>query len=71
MAHVAHRITHNALTLGAVLTNLRTRIAVWRTRRELAALDARALEDIGITQEQARAEARLTVWDVPATWRAH
>lgn len=69
MSHVAHRLTHNDLTLGSVVTNLHTRIAVWRTRRDLAKLDARALEDIGITPEQAYAEARLTVWDVPATWR--
>ena len=44
-------------------------LAVWRTRRALASLDARALEDIGGTSEKAAAEAAKPIWDVPATWR--
>ena len=48
--------------------SLFTRLAVWRSRRDLAKLDARALKDIGVSPEEAQREAALTVWDVPETW---
>ncbi len=51
-----------------VLKALVTRLALWRSRRDLARLDARALDDIGITPEAAEREARLGIWDVPQTW---
>lgn len=51
-----------ALKLGA-------RLAVWRSRRALAKLDARGLEDIGVTAQEADREARLAAWDVPDTWK--
>ncbi|NRB05400.1 MAG: DUF1127 domain-containing protein [Rhodobacteraceae bacterium] len=51
---------------GALLTNL---IVLWRSRRALAQLDARALEDVGLTQQMAQDEAERPVWDVPANWR--
>jgi uncharacterized protein YjiS (DUF1127 family) len=47
---------------------LRTRLALWRSRRDLAKLDAEALKDVGISAAAARREASLTVWDVPAGW---
>lgn len=50
---------------------LAQRLAVWKSRRSLAQLDARALEDIGITADKAAEEARLGLWDVPANWRHH
>ncbi|WP_267964413.1 DUF1127 domain-containing protein, partial [Rhodovulum sulfidophilum] len=31
-------------------------------------LDDRQLRDIGLTAEQARAEARRSAWDVPQSW---
>ncbi|WP_299862095.1 DUF1127 domain-containing protein [uncultured Roseobacter sp.] len=43
-------------------------LALWRSRRALARLDARALEDIGIDSEAAQREARRHLWDVPSTW---
>lgn len=51
-----------------VLKNLSTRLALWRSRRDLAQLDARQLADIGVTPEAAQREANLGVWDVPHTW---
>jgi uncharacterized protein YjiS (DUF1127 family) len=51
-----------------VLKTLVTRLALWRSRRDLAQLDSRALEDIGVTPEAAQREARLGIWDVPQTW---
>lgn len=43
-------------------------LALWRSRRALARLDARALDDIGINSEAAQREARRHLWDVPSTW---
>ncbi|MEM9756823.1 MAG: DUF1127 domain-containing protein [Pseudomonadota bacterium] len=43
----------------------------WRTRRErnaLCDLDPRLLDDIGVTQADARREAQRTFWDVPGHW---
>lgn len=46
-----------------------TRLAVWRSRRALARLDARGLEDIGVSAQEADREARLAAWDVPVNWK--
>ena len=69
-------MTQIATALGIALGHRRGRafdldamVSLWRQRRALAALDDRALDDIGITREAARAEAAHPVWDVPATWR--
>ncbi|MEM9394211.1 MAG: DUF1127 domain-containing protein [Pseudomonadota bacterium] len=40
-----------------------------RQRFALKALDAHLLQDIGVTQEEAEAESRRAVWDVPAGFR--
>ncbi len=45
-----------------------TYIAVWRSRRALAALDARALDDIGVSAQAAAKEAAKPIWDAPQTW---
>ena len=42
--------------------------AIWRERQQLASLDAHLLNDIGVTKEQADAEAERPVWDAPARW---
>ncbi|OLS50757.1 DUF1127 domain-containing protein [Rhodovulum sulfidophilum] len=42
--------------------------SVMRQRRQLVELDDRQLRDIGLTAEQARAEARRSAWDVPQSW---
>jgi uncharacterized protein YjiS (DUF1127 family) len=39
-------------------------------RRALLELDADALDDLGLTVEQAKSEANRPFWDVPASWRA-
>ena len=53
----------------SVLGILRGRIALWRSRRALAALTPGQLHDIGITRAEARREARRGIWDAPAHWR--
>lgn len=43
-------------------------IAVGKQRRDLARLDDRALEDIGVSRAQAESEAARPAWDVPHHW---
>ncbi|KIC46947.1 hypothetical protein RA28_04285 [Ruegeria sp. ANG-S4] len=43
-------------------------LSLARQRRALARLDARALEDIGVTREQAQSEAARPMWDAPDNW---
>lgn len=70
MAHTIRTFTASSAPFGrSVLAALGTRLAVWRSRRALAALDAAALKDIGVTTLQAQREADLGFWDVPANWR--
>ncbi|WP_407494640.1 DUF1127 domain-containing protein [Pseudooceanicola sp. MF1-13] len=43
-------------------------LALSRSRQALADLDARALEDIGVSHRDAHKEAARPVWDVPSNW---
>lgn len=40
-------------------------LALYRQRRALARLDDDALDDLGITREEADAESRRPFWDFP------
>ncbi|WP_170753211.1 DUF1127 domain-containing protein [Ruegeria lacuscaerulensis] len=51
------------------LKTLLDAVSLYRQRGTLARLDARALEDIGITREQAEAEASRKIWDAPEFWQ--
>jgi len=42
--------------------------ALMRQRHALRNLDQARLEDLGLSREQADAEARRPIWDVPNTW---
>lgn len=44
-------------------------VDLWRSRQALKRLDARALEDVGLSARDAHEEAAKPVWDVPANWR--
>ena len=44
-------------------------LSLRRQRQTLARLDDRALKDIGITREQAEAEASRSIWDAPEFWQ--
>ncbi|CUJ86966.1 DUF1127 domain-containing protein [Shimia thalassica] len=52
----------NKATLGGLM-------ALYRQRRALSGLDDAALLDMGLTREEASAEAKRFAWDVPANWR--
>ncbi len=44
-------------------------LALTRQRRALAELDDALLADLGLTREEAEAEARRSGWDAPPHWR--
>ena len=44
-------------------------IALAHQRAALARLDDHLLEDIGVTRDEARAEADRAPWDAPAHWQ--
>lgn len=52
-----------------LVARVRAMLALRRQRRDLLAMDAHQLRDLGLTPDQARAEALRPVWDVPQTWR--
>jgi len=43
--------------------------SLWKSRRDLARLDAHLQEDLGLNDHQIRAEINKPVWDVPQNWR--
>lgn len=56
---------HRSISLIGATFSL---LALARSRQALADLDARALEDIGVSHGQARLEAARPLWDVPSNW---
>lgn len=61
--------TRNAAALGrGSRASLLDLFSLYRQRRALARLDARDLEDIGISGKEAEKEARRGFWDVPDHW---
>lgn len=51
-----------------VAKRLRLAIVAHHQRAQLARLDATMLADIGVTAQQAAAEAARPAWDVPRNW---
>jgi uncharacterized protein YjiS (DUF1127 family) len=49
--------------------SLFTRLQIWKQRRDLAKLDDRALEDIGLSRAEAEREAKRPLWDAPRHWQ--
>jgi uncharacterized protein YjiS (DUF1127 family) len=57
-------LAHPAATAPtAVFDRIRGAFALWRSRGELAELDARLLRDIGVTADAAQREAARRPWD--------
>lgn len=52
-----------------LLHRLLDALALRRQRHQLAELDDGTLRDIGLTRDQARAEAARPLWDAPLHWR--
>ena len=49
--------------------SLRSAIALWRSRRALAAFSDEQLNDVGLGHADAQAEAERPIWDAPASWK--
>ncbi|WP_424831179.1 DUF1127 domain-containing protein [Ruegeria sp.] len=67
-------MTHAAISKPLCLPHtrkggiFRRLLSLSKQRRDLARLDDRALEDIGVTRAEARAEAARPLWDAPNHW---
>lgn len=48
---------------------LRQALALQRSRARLGSLDDHLLRDIGLTRDDALAEAQRPLWDAPQHWR--
>lgn len=53
---------------AGLLGTLRRWQDIARSRAHLKALDAHALRDVGISLDEARAEASRAFWDAPRHW---
>lgn len=54
---------------ASLLGRLRAAMSLARQRRDLARLSDHQLRDIGLSAQDAAAEAARPVWDAPAHWR--
>ncbi len=58
----------SSLSVSALVKRLRLMLQVASERRALARLDAAQLRDLGLTRDEAAAEASRPAWDAPANW---
>ena len=66
MAHIALSTSARTQSHGIGLVALvRHALAVRRTRKQLARLDAAALSDIGVSRAAAWSEANRPFWELP------
>ena len=68
LSHSLPRKARQARFLPALVHRFLTRSADARSRRRLAVLDDHLLADIGLSRDEALAEASRTVWDAPDHW---
>ncbi len=68
-ASVALPLARPARSLGRLLARLTDLHELSRQRHSLGQLAPHMLRDIGLTPDQARAEAARPAWDAPAHWR--
>lgn len=72
MAHIssaAGACVRPAASPKSVFSPLFLALSLFRSRRSLASLSDHQLADIGLTREEANAEAKRPIWDVPMGWR--
>lgn len=53
----------------SLLSFVANRLDLLNQRRQLSTLDARTLEDIGISRRDALKEAGRPIWDAPESWK--
>ena len=69
MPTLALPLPHRART--NLLGHLHHLITLRKQRRALLLLDARLLDDIGLTRSQALSEAARPLWDAPRHWHGN
>ncbi len=69
MVHLSDTLRHIRPRRASLFQTLRSMVTVHHQRRRLSRLDDRALQDIGLTRDTARSEARRPFWDIPAAQR--
>lgn len=67
MTNSAHRACRPARF--GLLSFVTDRISLLRQRQTLKSLDAQALDDIGLTRDEALTEANRSIWDAPDSWK--
>lgn len=67
--HLAVAAPRPSLRRPSVWALLGRALALHRSRRGLAELDAHMLGDIGLSVEEAATEAARPVWDAPEHWQ--
>jgi Domain of unknown function (DUF1127). len=68
-ARLAPRGVQAGGSLQRLVARAHLALAAHRQRRALAHLDPHLLADVGLTVDEARAEAARPLWDVPSNWR--
>lgn len=63
------RLPAQSTGIKSFFTHVALGYSALQQRRALERLDDAALNDIGVTREEATAESRRWAWDVPDHWR--
>lgn len=73
MTTVATNITATSASTGfsviGAIKFFKLAVAIKKQRKQLKKMSNAQLADIGVSREEAMAEAQKTFWDVPAYWR--
>jgi uncharacterized protein YjiS (DUF1127 family) len=69
MAAIYDSIFNAAPRSPSLRQQLALRLMLGRSRQALKTLDQSALNDIGLSKEDAAREAKRSFWDVPSSWR--
>ncbi|MGR3614986.1 MAG: DUF1127 domain-containing protein [Paracoccaceae bacterium] len=69
MTYINERTACTSSRHTSWIASLTRLFAVARQRQALKALDDVALDDIGLSRDEADVESRRALWDAPETWR--
>jgi uncharacterized protein YjiS (DUF1127 family) len=67
-SHILPRKSRSAGNLATVFRAVVDHLALHRSRQRLAVLDDHLLADIGVSRDEAMAEATRSAWNAPDHW---